>query len=247
MLLLQTSKVMYEPRCLAKLYAVCRDRVPIVPVVLMKSKSEHDAPMYDFATAKPMMEDLAGVLDAGTAAIVTDTTGTPVDAVGLALSLLLPNIISKPLGIGVAAGEIDAQMAEIERTLRRSITSTGDAQVPQTVRPQATQKGDLSAAQVAQLRAAFERVDSNSDGGITPDEIMSAIRKDVELGELLGLSGETDDDQVFDAGRLFQSMDTDGDQSIDVDEFVAFFGQALSSEHDVNRVPKGDVEDGARP
>ena len=54
----QSDARMHEPRCLAKLYTACRDRVPIVPVVLTKSKPEHEALMYDFDTAKPMMEDL---------------------------------------------------------------------------------------------------------------------------------------------------------------------------------------------
>ena len=43
---------MYEPRCLARLYAAAQNRVPIVPVVLMKTKDEHDRLIYDFATAK---------------------------------------------------------------------------------------------------------------------------------------------------------------------------------------------------
>lgn len=232
-LLLQTSKVMYEPRCLAKLYAVCRDRLPIVPVVLMKSKHEHDALMYDFATVKPMMEDLSAHLEPAVVRSVEAATGTTVTAVGLALSLLIPNIISKPLGLQVAAGERNAQMAEIERTLRRS-TSSG--QTPRTI-VGARQLNTLSNQRVVQLHTAFARIDADGDGGITREEIMHAVRRDPEVGELLGLDGHTGDKQAFEAGRVFQSMDTDGDESIDVHEFVSYFG----SEQDFKLTPD-DVE-----
>jgi hypothetical protein len=121
-LLLQSSKVMLEPRCLAKLFVATSKDLPIVPVVLMKSKAEHDSLMYDFATAQPMMEDLAAHLDDEAAAAVATATGKPINEVGLALSMVLPNIISKPLGLEVAAGETNAQMAEIERTLRHSVS-----------------------------------------------------------------------------------------------------------------------------
>ena len=238
-LLLQSANVMREPRCIAKLCAVCQCRIPIVPVVLLGSKVEHEALVYDFATAKPMMENLADSLGTVTAALVTDATSTPVGTVGLALSQLLPNIISKPLGIDVAAGEVNAQMAEIELTLRRSIAagrgSSSGSTLPQVG---SGQNVDLTVVKVPQLRAAFQRVDANGDGVITRDEIIAAIRQDAEMGDLLGLGGETGDGRVFEVGRLFQQMDTDGDHSIDVDEFIAFFrgstgARASSGEHDV--------------
>ena len=53
-LLLQSAKVMFEPRNLARLFAAMNSGVPIVPAVLLKSKDEHDVLMYDFVTAKPM-------------------------------------------------------------------------------------------------------------------------------------------------------------------------------------------------
>ena len=83
----------------------------------------------------------------------------------------------------------------------------------------------LTSTQVAQLRAAFTRVDVDGDGAITSAEILAAVRSDPDLGGLLGITG-TDDERVFEIGRVFHRMDTDDDDSIDVDEFVAFFGKA---------------------
>ena len=45
--------------------------------------------------------------------------------VGEALSQLLPNIISKQLGLNAPAAEFDAQMAEITRALRNGTSATG--------------------------------------------------------------------------------------------------------------------------
>ena len=58
------------------------------------------------------------------ASSVEAATGATANEVGLALSLLLPNIISRPLGLGMAAVEFNAQMAEVERTLRSSTDSS---------------------------------------------------------------------------------------------------------------------------
>lgn len=231
-LLVQSANVMKEPRCLSRLYTATTYQVPIVPVVLMKSKAEHDKLVYDFDAAKHMMEDLGSHVDATVSAAVAQATKTSINAVGLALSLVLPNIISKPVGLDASKGELHAQMSEVERTLRRS--TRGDSnidrasvQTPQAVWvPKAGRSSSLSQDDVEQLRNAFARVDANGDGGITRDEIMSAIRKDRDLGHMLGLHGETDDERVFEAGRVFQSMDTDGDEEIDVDEFVNYFGVA---------------------
>ena len=52
-------------------------------------------------------------------------TGQPLSKVGAALGGVLPNIISKPLGLEVADADFDAQMAEVERVLR--LGPAGDA------------------------------------------------------------------------------------------------------------------------
>ena len=44
---------------------------------------------------------------------------------GEALGQLLPNIISKQLGLNAPAAEFDAQMAEITRALRNGTSATG--------------------------------------------------------------------------------------------------------------------------
>merc|ERR1711881_425823 len=92
-----------------------------------------------------------------------------------------------------------------------------------------TQK--LSAHQVEQLQTAFGRLDINGDGAISKEEIMSALARDPDLGELLGMSAElTADERFFQAGVIFQDMDTDRGGDVDLDEFVAFFGLAPSDQ-----------------
>ena len=76
------------------------------------------AETYDFEVAKPMLENLGDYLEESTASALMAATGTSVEAVGLALSLLLPNIISKPFQLAGSVNETDAEMIEIERTLR---------------------------------------------------------------------------------------------------------------------------------
>jgi hypothetical protein len=251
-LLIQTSQVLYEPRCLARLYAAAKHRVPIVPVVLMSSKKEDQDMMYNFETAKPMLEDLSDYLEPpGAAAALEVAAGTSAAAIGLSLSLLLPNIISKPYGLGATVNETDAQMTEIERTMRGvsavaqpGITATKtstDVQTPRQVRPQPKKrKQELTAHQVMQLKLAFVRVDVNGDGDISKSEIMSALAKNSDLCDLVGIDlhpNATSEERMFEAGMLFKDMDTDGNSSVDVDEFVAFFGIAPAAPE-----PSGDPE-----
>ena len=70
------------------------------------------------------------------------------------------------------------------------------------------------------------------------------MRTDRELGEMLGLHGAAGDEMVFEAGRLFQSMDSDGDRLIDVEEFTHYFNsnnQSTISDSDVEaKRPQAD-------
>ena len=78
----------------------------------------------------------------------------------------------------------------------------------------------------------FSRIDSNGDGDISKSEIMSALSKDGDLCSTVGIDlhpAATSEERMFEAGMLFRDMDTDGNSSIDVDEFVAFFGTAPES------------------
>ena len=108
----------------------------------------------------------------------------------------------------------------------------------------------LSAHQVEQLRAAFHRLDANGDGTISKDEIMGALTREADLAELLGMSPNlTANERFFQAGVVFQDMDTDHGGDVDVDEFIAFFGVAPGANDeeapDEAIMPKTDVETGA--
>jgi long-chain acyl-CoA synthetase len=80
-----------------------------------------------------------------------------------------------------------------------------------------------SVPKVEQVESVFMQIDINSDGGITPIEIMNAIKKSPELGEQLGLRGDGNE-MAFQTGRLFQKMDADSDHKINLDEFKAHIG-----------------------
>merc|ERR1712093_246781 len=108
----------------------------------------------------------------------------------------------------------------------------------------------LSVHQVEQLRAAFGRLDVNSDGAISKDEIMGALGREADLAELLGMSPQLSaDERFFQAGVIFQDMDTDHGGDVDVDEFIAFFGVAPGANDEEapeeTIIPKTDVETGA--
>ena len=117
-LVLQTANLLREPRCLATMYAAAGAGIPITPVVLLPSTAEHKPLLYNFEDARPHLEKLATSLDADASKSLAMATSKPVEIIGGVLSYLIPNIISKPLGLGVTQNEIDAQMAEVERTLR---------------------------------------------------------------------------------------------------------------------------------
>jgi hypothetical protein len=118
-LLVQTANVISEPRCLAGLYGAAMNGVPVVPVVLLPSTDDHKRYTYNFETAKSHLEGLPSNLKPGAATALEAATGVPAMVVGGALRTVLPNIISRPLGIGLTQNEVDAQMSEIERSLRQ--------------------------------------------------------------------------------------------------------------------------------
>ena len=131
-LLIQSANVMSEPRSLARLYIADKCGIPIVPVVLASSVAEHKSMLYNFEAAKPMMEDLPKHIDADAVAMLENALkegGQTADTVGKALAQLVPNIISKQLGIQGMDVDIDPQMAEISKALRTgtmaSLESTG--------------------------------------------------------------------------------------------------------------------------
>eukprot|EP01045_Picozoa_sp_COSAG04_P054108 COSAG04_NODE_23996_length_328_cov_1.641921_1_plen_108_part_11 len=106
-------------------------------------------------------------------------------------------------------------MVEIERALRR----TTQADPGQSFRlglgedTPRSQRGNrnrnLTRDRVEQLRTAFQRMDANRDGSISKGEIMEALARDPTIGELLGLHALVGDELFFEAGIMFQDMDTD--------------------------------------
>ena len=75
---------------------------------------------------------------------------------------------------------------------------------------------------------------------------MSALARDPDLGELLGMGAElTADERFFQAGVIFQDMDTDRGGDVDVEEFVAFFGVAPSDEEKSEEMLLPETDAGA--
>ena len=81
----------------------------------------------------------------------------------------------------------------------------------------------MSPEREAQLRQIFARIDRNGASTVSRADVILRLRKDAELAELLQLPGKVgeQDREAFEA--LFQGMDTNRDNQVDADEFVAFF------------------------
>ena len=118
-------------------------------------------------------------------------------------------------------------------------------QTPRQVRPQPKKRQQqLTADQVTQLKSAFSRIDVNGDGDISKSEIMSTVAKSSELCDLLGLDlhpNASVEERMFEAGVLFKDMDTDGNSTIDEDEFIAFFGILASDDVEAPTATNAEV------
>jgi hypothetical protein len=77
-LVLQTSNILSEPRPLAGIYGAASFGIPIVPVVLIGSKDEHEQLVYNFETAK--------VTNPTTVSDVEQTTECVASSLGLLLT-----------------------------------------------------------------------------------------------------------------------------------------------------------------
>jgi hypothetical protein len=124
--------VLQQPRVLARLYTAVKNRVPIVPVVLMPTNSENSGLMYNFEQAKPFLLGLDDHLDQGAQDALYTTCGAKALGLGTTMATILPNIISKRLGLYKCSvpgrllhhrQDVDAQMSEIEQAVRRAIDS----------------------------------------------------------------------------------------------------------------------------
>eukprot|EP01051_Picozoa_sp_SAG22_P028617 SAG22_NODE_10187_length_548_cov_1.365256_1_plen_92_part_10 len=74
--------------------------------------------LYDFDTARLRLEELEHNVEPTAAVAIEGATGSSAAEVGQALSQIIPQIISKPLGMRGDKDELDTQMGEIERVLR---------------------------------------------------------------------------------------------------------------------------------
>ena len=81
------------------------------------------------------METLPTHIGKEAAGAVAVAAGTSAEAVGLALSKLIPNIIAKPLELDASAGVFGAQMSEIERSLR-SVSARGQGHPEEGLPPE---------------------------------------------------------------------------------------------------------------
>jgi Ca2+-binding EF-hand superfamily protein len=82
-------------------------------------------------------------------------------------------------------------------------------------------------------RALFDRIDRNSDGHLTRVELLAALRRASpevtrELHELLGIPERVrqEDGTRDDFVRVFEAIDRDESDSIELDEFVAYLQKA---------------------
>ena len=121
-LLLQSASVLAEPRTLARLYSATVNRVPIVPICLTGSI---DGGEWDFEQAKSTFAALGSTLSTQAVSSLEAATGVSTATVGDELLQAIPNVISKPLSVGGADTEFEAQMCDIELTLRRDMAKVG--------------------------------------------------------------------------------------------------------------------------
>ena len=129
------------------------------------------------------MEKLPTHIGKEAAGAVAAVTGTSAEAVGLALSKLIPNIIAKPLELDASAGVFDAQMAEIERSLRRTVADEA-GRMDRTIVVVATELTGKQMrvrvgqhATVAQLKKSVA-----AKSGASPDQIDIVINRRLGFG-----------------------------------------------------------------
>jgi hypothetical protein len=127
-LMLQSKQVLADPRSLARLYVAVTNRAPVVPVHLTSSKEELKSKLWDFETAGSTLDRLDEVLaPADAAALSVACGGASAGQVGKILAQVIPNVISKPLGMDGVATQFEAQMLDIELTLRREMPMAASA------------------------------------------------------------------------------------------------------------------------
>ena len=149
-LLLQSAQVLAEPRCLARLYSASTNRVPIVPVLLTGGAAgtfDH----WNFEQAKSTFSELGAHLSSRSIASLEQATGVATAAVGDELLQAIPNVISKPLSVAGTDTEFEAQMCDIELTLRREMAKVGKTIKRTTPATKTESSGDKKPRAVARV------------------------------------------------------------------------------------------------
>lgn len=131
--LLQTKNVLSDAQCLSQMYIAAKTGVSISPVFLTSKLRQHQDQIYDFDGVAFHLEKLSATLTASSARQIVEATGVSAETVGMSLGLMLPNIISKPLACDGFTGERDAQLAQIEATLRTIVSVRKVASVEEAI------------------------------------------------------------------------------------------------------------------
>lgn len=154
-ILLQTSQVLQQPRTLARLYTAIKNNVPVVPVVLQPADNTYGDLTYSFERVKPILYGLDENLDQRAQDALDTACGVKALVLGIAIATVLPNLISKPLGLHKCdtpgrllhyREDINAQMQEIEHAVRRAIEN----------RAQHTEATEATEAEETEMRKAAD-------------------------------------------------------------------------------------------
>lgn len=144
-LLVQTPEILKEARLLAMLFAATAGSVPVVPVCLLSADPEHQQSVgYDFARAKHALDHLDEHLDSAASTALANATGESAREVGLRLGRVIPLVITKPLAADSLGPRFEAQMQDIEATLRDTLANSARHQGAQMMEPLAS---DLAPAE----------------------------------------------------------------------------------------------------
>lgn len=191
LLLLQTKHVLREPRCLARVHMASRLGVPLVPICLVSSSQKHAQCAYDFDVAKKWLSNLDINLSASAVRNLESATGEAAAMVGSALMSTIPNIISKPLQVDTSTEEFEAQMLDIELSLRRALTyahRSSHASTPQPYRANADQKGS-SPSPRARTPEPVRKRSSTPPGRAQPKSPSPSSAEQMELRDPPSLAG----------------------------------------------------------
>ena len=113
--LLQTEKVLFSPRCLLELYAAATAGIPIVSLVCSGKG-------YDFAAAEDHLLHLDTSLPASTVGVL-EAHEAPVLRVAQVLWACLPNIASVPLNSSGNEDAIRAAVANLVKTMQHAVAT----------------------------------------------------------------------------------------------------------------------------